>query len=120
MAQCFQRVNAQPRVDALFGGRFVLGRGFGVVFGDKLFSIQCRHTAHTRAGYGLTVDVIGQITGCKDAGHCRAGAAGFDFDIAAIVHLQRIFDQLVGRGVADGDKDAFGRDFGDLAGLDVL
>ena len=64
--------------------------------------------------------MVCQIAGGKNTGDRCAGGTRLDFDIAAIVGFQNVFDQFCRWRMADRDKDTGTRNFGDLAGLDVF
>ena len=61
--------------------------------------------------------MIGQITRRKDTGDRGLCGARLHFHIAAVVHLQLVFDQLGCRRVADGDEETFTRDLSHFAGF---
>ena len=87
--------------------------------GKEFFGIQRGHAAHSGAGDGLAVDVVGQVAGREDAGDGGAGGAGLDLHIAAVVQLQLVLHQFGRGGMADGDEEARAGDVGDRAGQDV-
>src|SRR5690606_24790459 len=106
----------------LLGGRAGLGATRAVEFqsGQIAFGFERRHAAQSRRGYRLAVSVVGHVAGGIDAGDIRFGRAGFNDDVAAVLHRHLAFEKFRRRGVADGDEYAVQLPLLAGAGLHVL
>src|SRR5690606_1516764 len=69
---------------------------------------------------GLTIDIIRHVAGCEHTRNIGAWRAGLRLQVAAILRLKLTDEKLGRRRMADGDKDAVGRNFSNFAGLEVF
>ena len=68
----------------------------------------------------MAIDVVGDVASGIDAFDRGSGGAWLDDQIAAFLDFQLTGEQFGRRGVADGDEDAVGGDFGGFTGDGVF
>ncbi len=69
-------------------GKFLLCLSKFLLLGDELLDLESSHTAATRAGNGLAVALILNVTSSKDALHRCLGGSGYRDDVAVTVRLK--------------------------------
>ncbi len=74
---------------------------------QEIFSVKSCHAASARGGYRLTIDLVAHVTAGEHSGHAVTGRSSLDDDVAIIIKVELVLEQL-GRGlVADRDEHAF-------------
>ncbi len=87
---------------------------------QELVRFERGHAAQTGGGDGLAIGVVCHVARGVNAGDVRLGRAGFDDDVAVVLHRQLTLEQFSRRGVADGDEHPIELALFALAGFQVL
>ena len=87
--------------------------------GQVALGVEGAHTARAGGGDGLPVDVILHVADREHAGDVRLGRARLRDQVAVLVVVELVDEELRVRLVADRDEEALRLDLARLAGLDV-
>ena len=79
------------------------------LLGEQALGVERRHTAGAGGGDRLAVDVILHVAGGEDAVDVRLGRAGRREQVAGLVVVELVDEELRVRVVADRDEDAVDR-----------
>src|SRR5581483_9966346 len=83
--------------------------------GEQPLGVERRHTAGARRRHRLAIDVILHVAGGEDAADVRLGRAGLRDEIAGVVVVELVDEELRVRVVPDRDEDAVDRELPRLA-----
>ena len=86
---------------------------------EEPLGVEGRHAAGARRGDRLAVDVVLHVAGREDARDVRLGRAGLRHEVAVLVVVELVDEELRVRVVADRDEERAGLDLLRLAGLGV-
>ena len=91
----------------------------GASLAEEALRIDRRHAAAARGGDGLAIPMILDVPGGEDARQVGLGGAFLHDQIAALVGVEDVLEELGVRVVADRHEHAAGGDLADLVGLPV-
>src|SRR4051794_16993069 len=91
-----------------------LDRGRGIA--EVALGVEGAHAAGAGGGDGLAVGVVDDVADREDPVEVGAGRAGLDLDVAVLVDIDLVLDDLRAGHVADRDEGAGRLDLGLLAG----
>lgn len=90
------------------------GQAFKVFFGFK-----SRHASKACSCHGLSIDIIGDVSGCEDAWDIGCCGVRRGLEIAARFHVELPFEELGLGSMSDGDENAMDGKGRDLPGRKV-
>src|SRR4051812_25096541 len=109
---------------AYFGGRLAPGCGLGghqmaLACGEKPLGVERSHRARAGRRDRLAVDVVLHVADGEHAGDVRLGRVRLRDQVAGVVVVERLEEELRVRVVADRDEEPFGWQLPRLVGLRV-
>ena len=90
------------------------------MFVQKPFRFERRHASHTGSRNSLSIDVVSDVSGGKNAkniGCCRVWCSD---EITVPSHVQLALEQFRGWGMANSDKDPVDSLFGNITRFDLF